>query len=227
MRGVSILAPRVRAALIATAVLIAIAGIIIARACPPATGGSAEPVASVQHYGSFANNRGWFGVNPALSADNHALQAFLDARVKGSGAEVWIGRCVRIGGGRAGPGVAGSWGVYTFHPWTVADRCQGIGQEPEGRYASYSITLRALTGDASDRLLLGYEVIGNHISASSGRYSYLIFVSNGEGFQQLVDVVGPGVGRNGRHLPAVILGEFQVRIFHGCPENSTGSLDGL
>src|SRR5207302_4001880 len=108
--------PRGRAlvASIALAVLVATAGIVLAVGNTTGTRCPASPVASPTHAGIFVNNRGWFGVDPALDADNRALQAFLDARVNGSCAEAWIGKGVKIGRGfYKGPeGTYYGWALY-------------------------------------------------------------------------------------------------------------------
>jgi hypothetical protein len=220
------------------AVAVVDAGIVVAvrrpsseANCPP------TPVASAKHFGGFANNRGWFGVDPALDADNHALQAFLDARVHGTCAAAWIGRGVKIGGGtiKGWYGTYYGWDLYWFHesPWCVPlhfNPSQILGSKE--RYSGYSIGSRLLTDPKNDGELPtayggagGHFGIGNKIAAAPGRNTYAFSMDApdpgsalvGGSQRYFIDVVGPGVNRFGKRLPAVILGEFEQGItISGC-----------
>ncbi|TMK51096.1 MAG: hypothetical protein E6G59_09175 [Actinobacteria bacterium] len=216
--------PRGRALMASIALAVVVAGIIVAVARGTGTHCPSTPVVATTHAGTFLNNRGWFGVDPALDTDNRALQAFLDARAHGSCAESWIGKGAKIGRGfYKGPeGTYYGWGLYTFHQ---SPPCLLPGEKlSSGRFTTYSIDRRLPTNPSSD----GQDGIGNKLAASPGRYTYAIGIgdenpieSHGPGARQLIDVVGPGVNRYGKRLPAVILGEFEQEIFSSCPPNAT------
>ena len=196
--------------------------ISIASRCPSPEGTRVPPKAPRFHGGSFEEDVR-FDQSPALATATRTLQAYLDARVQGSGADYYVGKCVRIGGW------TGKWSLYSVKPG--APLCPGGKQLPGARINDYRVAAFARTGDDpmrwSDKTM--HEHIGDHVHAAPGRYSYAVGIRNyivGPG-RPLVVVVGPGVNRYEKRLPAVVLGEFEegpVETMHcpASPVNVTG-----
>ena len=211
---------------IALAVLVPDAGVLVAIGRSHGSNCPAVPTPSSKHFGGFANNRGWFGVDAALDMDNLALQAFLDARVQGSCAEAWIGKGVKIGRGlsKGNEGTYYGWSLYTFHdsPLCIPPGGSVGGTERFGKYSIQSRQPTDTTGAVGSHI-----GIGNTLTAAPGRYSYAIGIGTGDtnvtmgSMREFIDVVGPGVNRNGKRMPAVILGEFEQVLFSSCAPQDT------
>ena len=196
---------RVEALLLLIVVLVAsgVTAIALAVRCPTSEGTPTPPTPPRFDVGGFETDISFYQ-SPALSTATRTLKAYLDARVQGSGADYYVGKCVRIGGW------ARHESLYSVSP--ANSPCPGVQRVGGGRITSYGVGGFARTGDNpmrwSDRA--DHPHSGDHIRGAPGRYSYSVFLDHDRGSRSVVDVVGPGVNRYGKRLPAVILGEFEV-----------------